>query len=192
MVRRTARSFDRLRVKSNNVQWDDNMRQMMLSQLLNQLDSWAIKHKLKKTDFTISGVAALALNGLIDTDCTAVAVYAKRKVFLKITNATDSNSDVFHLSDNIRVHLNNDIYDTVLRNGYKVLSLNQIVKELQGQAGFLDLVNKAKELIEIEATTKVHSAVNVPTGIDPRKQLVKRLRKEGRFTTKKNHWPYNT
>lgn len=168
------------------------MHQMMLSQLLNQLDSWAIKHKLKKTDFTISGVAALALNGLIDTDCTAVAVYAKRKVFLKITNATDSNSNVFHLSDNIRVHLNNDIHDTVLRNGYKVLSLNQIVKELQGQAGFLDLVNKAKELIEIEATTKVHSAVNVPTGIDPRKQLVKRLRKEGRFTTKKNHWPYNT
>ena len=192
MVRRTARSFDRLRVKSNNVQWDDNMHQMMLSQLLNQLDSWAIKHKLKKTDFTISGVAALALNGLIDTDCTAVAVYAKRKVFLKITNATDSNSDVFHLSDNIRVHLNNDIHDTVLRNGYKVLSLNQIVKELQGQAGFLDLVNKAKELIAIETTAKVHSAVNVPTGIDPRKQLVKRLRKEGRFTTKKNHWPYNT
>ncbi len=166
------------------------MQHMKLAQLLNHLESWASKYKLKRTDFTVSGAAALTMNGLLDTDHDTLVVYAKRKVFLKFAKAVEIDTKVFSVNSAISVHQNDDSHDTILRDGYKVLSLNQIVNELKGQPEFTDLVNKAKDLIEKEATSKISDAVKAPTGINPRKQLERRLRKQGRYTNRKDHWPY--
>lgn len=154
-------------------------------QLLNQNLSWASKFKLNRSDFIVSGAAALSLHGLLSEDNDSVALYAKRKTYAKF--AGHHNTTYFDVSDNIRIYLSNEVYDTVLIDGHKVLSLNQIVKDLQAHGGFPELVAKAKAMLSNESSKADASKMftKPSNGVNQRKRLEQRLRKQGRLMKRK-------
>lgn len=156
--------------------------------LIGHLESWAGKYKLRKLDFTITGVDACILHGLCDQDTTELVVLAKRKVFNKFTTATGFDYKMFNVNDKIRIIQDDESRDTVIINGCKTLSLQQIILELNGIRGLEFIVDKAKEMLgDRESAETVEQITN---GLNGREQFVRRLRKQKKFLDRRPHQTY--
>lgn len=156
--------------------------------LLGHLESWAMRHKLKKSDFIITGIDACILHDIYPEDSTGLIVYVKRKIFQKIVPASDFDGTVFEMNDRVRIIRDDDVRDTVIINGWKTLSLNQIVKELTGINEYIGIVNLAKD--KIESGTSVSFNQPITNGVDGRREYMKRIRKQKKYFNRNAHSAY--
>jgi hypothetical protein len=107
-----------------------------LASQLSHLNNFINKNKLKLGDVTITGILACKMHEIVDggVGSDAIEVLVKRKTFMKLAKASEFDNQAILREDfSIRIIRSDEFMDTVCLDKFKVISLNQIVKELKNE-----------------------------------------------------------
>lgn len=155
-----------------------------LASQLSHLNNFINKNKLKLGDVTITGILACKMHEIVDGDAGSevIEVLVRRKVFMKLAKASEFDNQMIAREDfSIHVIRNDEFMDTVCLDKFKVISLNQIVKELKNEPALLSILNKAKDKLEGQSTMKFEDVKKPRNGISDREGMSRRLKKGERY-----------
>lgn len=155
-----------------------------LASQLSRLSNFVNKNKLKISDVTVTGLLACKMHGIVDGDVNSdvIEVLVKRKVFMKLAKASEFDNQMIAREDfSIHIIRNDEFMDTICLDNFKVISLNQIVKELKNEPALLSIMNKAKDKLEGQSTMKFEDVKKPRNGISDRDGMSRRLKKGERY-----------
>lgn len=153
--------------------------------LLSRLRNFIGRNKISVGDVVITGPLACEMHD-ISGDSTplsdVVHINVKRKTFMKLASPSESTGNILTREGGaVYVIRNDEFLDTLCLDGYKVISLNQIVKDLKSEPKLLHILNNAKDKLEGQVTTKFEDVKKPRNGISDREGMKRRLMKDKRF-----------